>query len=60
MNDTPKVEVRKKKSYTKPMVEQILLKPEEAVLGICKVNGVSGPPSKSNCGFPLRCLSGTS
>lgn len=33
----------KKKPYTKPEVKQVQLRPEEAVLAVCKVAGVYGP-----------------
>jgi hypothetical protein len=33
----------KKKPYVKPSVKQVRLKPEEAVLGGCKVGGFGGP-----------------
>ena len=41
-----KREPKKKKPYTKPEVKQVLLKPEEAVLGACKMTGKTGhrPP----------------
>jgi hypothetical protein len=34
--------LRGKKPYVKPEVEQVPLRPEEAVLGACKVSGGSG------------------
>ena len=37
-----------KKPYTKPEIKQVQLKPEEAVLGGCKVSGQFGP-ALSNC-----------
>jgi hypothetical protein len=37
-----------KKPYIKPEVKQVELKPEEAVLGGCKVSGQFGP-ALSNC-----------
>ena len=33
----------KKKPYTKPEVKQVQLRPEEAVLAICKLAGQYGP-----------------
>jgi len=33
---------RGKKPYVKPEVEQVPLRPEEAVLGACKVDGGAG------------------
>jgi hypothetical protein len=37
-----------KKRYQKPELKQVALRPEEAVLGNCKVTGSSGPAT-SNC-----------
>lgn len=34
---------RPKKPYTKPEVKQVPLRPEEAVLGACKISGTGGP-----------------
>jgi len=44
MNNQPK------KPYVKPEVTQVPLRPEEAVLGNCKVSMVTGPGSM-NCGL---------
>lgn len=44
---TPKPPV--KKNYVKPELRQVLLRPEEAVLGNCKTAGVSGPGSAGTC-----------
>jgi len=44
----------KKKSYTKPEIKQVQLKPEEAVLGGCKVTGQFGPAT-NNCSIPPQC-----
>jgi hypothetical protein len=41
----------KKKPYTKPEVKQVSLKPEEAVLGGCKVSEVNNP----NVGMGYTC-----
>lgn len=45
----------KKKPYTKPEVKQVLLRPEEAVLGYCKNTTVAGPMS-TTCST-LSCYS---
>jgi len=37
-----------KKPYAKPELRQVPLRPEEAVLGNCKMSGLSGPAS-SDC-----------
>jgi hypothetical protein len=44
----------KKKPYTKPEVKQVQLRPEEAVLGGCKVPGTFGT-AVSNCLVPPKC-----
>jgi hypothetical protein len=44
----------KKKPYAKPEIKQVQLKPDEAVLGGCKVTGQFGP-AVSNCRIPPRC-----
>jgi hypothetical protein len=44
-----------KKPYSKPEVKQVELRPEEAVLGACKVSGHSGPGS-SDCHTPSNCF----
>jgi hypothetical protein len=47
-----------KKSYSKPELRRILLRPEEAVLGGCKSANTAGPGS-GDCGV-TTCSSGTS
>ena len=37
-----------RKSYIPPRVTQVPLRPEEAVLGNCKINGTAGPAA-NNC-----------
>jgi hypothetical protein len=34
---------RKRRPYVKPAVKQVPLRPEEAVLGACKLAGTAGP-----------------
>ena len=41
--------IREKKPYLKPELKQVPLRPEEAVLGNCKLSGVSGPAA-ADCG----------
>jgi hypothetical protein len=48
MKDDSKGHTKQKKPYTKPEVKQIPLRPEEAVLGFCKVTGINNPVS-ANC-----------
>ena len=46
-----------RKPYQKPQVEQVELRPEEAVLGGCKL--ASGDPAYGNiagCGVPTACI----
>ena len=55
MNKNSQAEAKEKKPYEKPQVKQVVLKPEEAVLGACKTSTVAGPAqSKCNNGG-LRC-----
>lgn len=43
-----------KKPYGKPVIREVKLRPEEAVLGNCKVSGNAGP-GQSSCDTPLSC-----
>jgi hypothetical protein len=44
------VGARPKKPYVRPEVQQVQLKPEEAVLGGCKISGGgSGPGNPATC-----------
>lgn len=45
-----------RKAYAKPVVKQVQLRPEEAVLGNCKGNEPRGPAT-SNCNVPSQCYS---
>ena len=47
-NKASNLRQRSKKTYTKPELKQIPLRPEEAVLGFCKVEGSYGP-TLTNC-----------
>jgi hypothetical protein len=48
MNDEPNaVEIKKKRTYEAPHVVTISLRPEEAVLGHCKISGSAGPGTAS-------------
>ena len=50
MSATPDREKDKaRRSYTKPAVKRVHLKPEEAVLGGCKISTSFGPTA-ANCG----------
>ncbi len=50
-NNQENNEKKKKKPYVKPEVKKVPLKPEEAVLGFCKLNTFTGPGG-ANCGIP--------
>jgi hypothetical protein len=54
MKDRTKLENEGKSAYQPPQVVRVILRPEEAVLGHCKVSGVAGPVS-AGCGGRLRC-----
>lgn len=45
-----------RKTYHRPLVREVRLRPEEAVLGNCKVSGSTGP-LQSNCNSPVACSS---
>lgn len=43
-----------RRSYEKPQVTRVSLRPEEAVLGACKVSGIAGPTGL-DCGGGTAC-----
>ncbi len=43
-----------RRTYVRPEITRVPLKPEEAVLGACKTAGVGGPVS-SDCTVPVGC-----
>jgi hypothetical protein len=45
----------KKVPYEKPVVHQVALRPEEAVLGACKTASSGGPVSMGTCSVPVAC-----
>jgi len=47
MKERPKPESTGKLAYQPPQVVRVSLRPEEAVLGHCKVAGITGPISGS-------------
>lgn len=47
MKERPKPENAGKLTYQAPQVVRVSLRPEEAVLGHCKVAGITGPISGS-------------
>jgi hypothetical protein len=56
MNDKPNQEQSEKSTYQAPQVVRVSLRPEEAVLGHCKVTGSAGPISGS-CKSVVFCRS---
>jgi hypothetical protein len=46
--------LHQKKPYIKPTVQQVALRPEEAVLGNCK-SGSSSGPAQAFCTVPSGC-----
>lgn len=47
MNEKPKNEDKQRADYQPPEVVRVSLRPEEAVLGHCKVSGSAGPAAPS-------------
>jgi len=47
MNDSKTTQDKTKAAYAPPQVVRVSLRPEEAVLGHCKVTGVAGPAGAS-------------
>jgi hypothetical protein len=47
MNHEPKTVEARKQNYEPPKVVTISLRPEEAVLGHCKISGSAGPGAGS-------------
>jgi hypothetical protein len=48
-----------RKPYVKPQIQEVPLRPDEAVLGGCKTASVSGP-AQAKCTFPGHCSATTS
>jgi hypothetical protein len=48
-----------KRPYVKPQIQEVPLRPDEAVLGGCKTASVSGP-SQHRCTSPSNCSAPTS
>jgi hypothetical protein len=58
MNHKRRGDLEKKKTYTKPEMKQVSLKPEEAVLGGCKTDSTQNSanhPAPNTCSFPTPC-----
>ena len=52
-------DTRSKKAYARPTVKRVPLRPEEAVLAVCKITSDSGP-NGANCSNPSQCSAPTS
>jgi hypothetical protein len=48
-----------KKPYAKPQIQEVPLRPDEAVLGGCKTASTSGP-AQHRCTMPSNCSTATS
>ena len=60
-NTKAKEHAQHKKLYVKPEVRQVLLKPEEAVLGGCKNAAAAGSAQPNKCSIgPSPCNAQTS
>jgi hypothetical protein len=56
MSDQKQLISKIEKPYEKPMVLRVSLRPEEAVLGHCKITSSGGPASGAgSCTFPTPC-----
>jgi hypothetical protein len=54
MSDGQKTNNQARQPYEAPKVARVSLRPEEAVLGHCKIVGQAGPVS-GTCGSPVAC-----
>jgi hypothetical protein len=48
-----------KRRYAEPVLTEVLLRPEDAVLGNCKIAGTAGP-LQGDCVSPATCYGGLS
>jgi hypothetical protein len=55
MNNSEDKQRTQKKPYQPPKLRRVELRPEEAVLGNCKVSGVSGPGNGGTCTMVTSC-----
>lgn len=55
-NNHDETAAQPRKAYRKPEITQVVLRPEEAVLGACKQGKKSGPGGP-RCYFPSTCSS---
>jgi hypothetical protein len=54
VTDRPTPGKRRRKPYAKPEVNEVELRPEEAVLGSCKKTSAVGP-LQAQCNTPSNC-----
>lgn len=58
MNDDNRDDVRRqRKTYQKPAMVVVALRPDEAVLGSCKSLSASGPGNPARCRTGIACNS---
>ena len=55
MKNKKAVVQKQKKSYMKPEIKKVQLRPEEAVLGGCKIDGPGAGPFQARCDKPASC-----
>jgi hypothetical protein len=51
--------LNQKRPYAKPEIQEVPLRPDEAVLGGCKTSSGSGP-AQARCTHPASCSAATS
>jgi hypothetical protein len=51
--------LNQKRPYAKPQIQEVPLRPDEAVLGGCKTSSGSGP-AQFRCTMPSNCSAATS
>jgi hypothetical protein len=56
MKDTTARDQKRRREYTRPVLRQVPLRPEEAVLGGCKTNTTNG--NNGSGGGPAHCGGG--
>ena len=59
MSDEPQTPEGGRKPYEKPMLSEVSLRPEEAVLGNCKTASISGPAQADCTGFGFCASAGS-
>ncbi|MGD0238682.1 MAG: hypothetical protein ABSC55_29615 [Syntrophorhabdales bacterium] len=55
MTSDPEEAKGQKRPYVKPHIREVELRPEEAVLGMCKKSGSGSGPLQTPCNNPLAC-----